>query len=143
MLGSELKNIRISSGLSQAKFAKLLGTKQDKICKIETGSLEISQELENAINKIIDKEYKITLTNKIFSRELFLKDMLTGNEVIDDIYINADWLKAYDNKQVYAKGLRLIVRSHRNKNIAVGNWKFEYVIIGIGQPFYCKEEWIK
>lgn len=143
MIGSELKNIRISSGLSQAKFSKLLGVNQVTISKFETGALGIPSQLEKIINKMVNTEYKTILTNKVFSRELFLKNMLTGNEVIDDIYINAEWLKSYDNKQVYAKGLRLIVRSHRNKNIAVGNWKFGYVIIGMGQTFYCKEEWIK
>lgn len=36
----------------------------------------------------------------IFSKELFLKEKLTGNKLIDDILLNLEWLDKCDGREV-------------------------------------------
>lgn len=156
MLGSELKKIRVKSGYNQIKFAKLLNVSQPTISNLEAGTMTISPAMENKLGIILDKETSTSLTKKIFSRELFLKDMLTGNEVIDEIYINADWLKKLDNSKIHSKGTRLllnefdiykgqirVIESCNNaKKPVIRSWNFRNVILAKGKEFYCKESWL-
>lgn len=142
MLGSELKEIRLSLGLTQQKFAKILHIRQPVLCEMELGTIEVPFYIEDQLEKTVDKEYSTRLTDKRFSRELFLKDMLTGNEVVDDIYINCDWLNDIDGKKVYEKTIDITIENTRTKNRKVISKLCEY-FIEEKKVFYCKPKWIK
>lgn len=43
------------------------------------------------------------LTDEKFSREKYLKEVLTGNELIDEIIYEIQWAKEIDGKRVYCK----------------------------------------
>lgn len=141
MIGSELKEIRTYYKLNQFKFAKRLGVTQTDLSRMENDILEITPDIVQILVRNQRREYKIVETDKIFSRDLFLKDMLTGNKVIDDIYINADWLYKLDGKKVYIKRTKFILLNDKNEEIEVLKGMKQY-IIKYNQTFYPKKEWI-
>ncbi len=140
MLGNELKEKRIKSGLTAKDLSKMLEVSESHIKKMEDGIYRINKKSEKKINNILNEEYNLFSTNKTFSRELFLNDMLTGNNVIDDIYINANWLKRLDGKTVYNRGRRKDNRFSKHNERVSKNDK-RYVIFDT-TLFYCKKEWL-
>lgn len=142
MLGSELKKIRKKYRLTQKQFAKKLGTTNVYLSRMETGLLEITPNIIKALSEKQKKKYTIIKTDKVFSRDLFLKDMLTGNEVIDDIYINADWLYKLDGKKVSIRRTEIALLNDKNEEIEVLRGIEQY-IIEYNNIFYPKKEWIR
>lgn len=143
MLGSELKSIRIKSGLNQKRFSKKLCITQATLSQMENGILEVSPKVEKTLEKNIKKEYTVTNTNKVFSRELFLKDMITGNKLVDDLYLNAGWLKEIDNEPVYIKKIRIIIVDNKENEIGLLKEYLSYILKINATDFYAKKEWIK
>ena len=145
MLSSELRDKRIKSGLTQKDLAILLDISTSSVAHLESGTSKISKDIEKKINKVINDKYTLAVTNKIFSRESFLKSMLTGNKVIDDIYINADWLKKLDKKPVFLRGSQKDY-SFQFKGLRVRNTQKQYVTFGNTSSndllFFCKEAWL-
>ena len=54
-LGSLIKNLREERSITQAEFAKRLGTTQSAIARIEGGQQNMSATLLSRISKILDK----------------------------------------------------------------------------------------
>lgn len=142
MLGKDLKRIRKKLKLTQVKFAKRLGINISYISKMENNIIDIPPKIEKALERNIKKEYNIELTNKMFSRELFLLNMLTGNELIDDLYINAEWLMQLDGKKVSLKKTRITVENDKKEEIGFLGEIKEYIIEG-NANFYVKRAWVK
>ncbi len=141
MLGKELKDKRIKSGLTLNELGKLLECSPTYVDRLENGVYPLTKKLIKRINNVISEEYTLGITNKKFSREKFLKDMLTGNSVIDDIYINANWLKNMDNKPIYTRGSQKDTNSITYKATRVRQAQKQYVILDTNL-FYCKEQWL-
>ena len=142
MLGSELRAIRLNLGLTQKKFGRFLKLSQSDLSKMELGIFDVPFYIEDMLEKKVDEKYSTSLTNKRFSKELFLKDMLTGNEVVDEIYLNADWLNDIDGKEVYEKSVDITIENVKTKNRKVVSKICEY-FIEEKKVFYCKPKWIK
>lgn len=142
MLGSELKKIRKRYRLNQKEFAEKLSISQAYLSRMENGILEITPNIIKTLEQRQRKEYTIIKTNKTFSRDLFLKDMLTGNEVIDDIYKNAAWLYKLDGKPISIKKTKIIILNEKYEKIEVLEEINQY-IIEYDKTFYAKKEWIK
>lgn len=145
MLGSELKKIRKKMQLTQKKFAKKIFTNTSYISKMENGDIPISPKIEKTLEKSIRKEYIITQTNKVFSREKFLLNMLTGNDVVDDILLNAKWLHSLDNQKISSKKTRSFIEDEKCNNLGLLGESKRYIINlnGLKGTFYVKKEWIK
>ena len=148
MLGKELKTIRVKAGYTQSQFAKILGATLEDIFGYEHDFYFIPPHIEEALSKIVNDKRSSILTDKVFSRDLFLKHMLTGNEVIDNIYLEADWLKEYDGKKVYIKATDTLLRRFENNKegeiIKVGIKSQEYFFPTPRYAYFiCKKEWLK
>lgn len=148
MLGNEFKKIRIKSGYSQYGFGELLGLTIRGVIECENTPYHIPQQVEEALNKILIKQDSSLQTDKVFSRRLFLKHMLTGNEVIDNLYKEARWLKEIDRKKVFSKATSLLIKRLENnkegKPIRTGVTNQEYFLPNRGYGnFICKKEWLE
>lgn len=142
MLGSELKKIRKKAQLTQKKFAKKLCINQALLSQMENGKVPVSPKVEKALEKNIRKEYTVLKTNKVFSRDKFLLNMLTGNILIDDLYLNSDWLNTLDNKKVSLRKTKIFVEDDKGNELGVLGVTLEY-IIDLNVIFYVKKEWLK
>lgn len=148
MLGSEFKKIRIKSGYPQLAFGKLLGSTVKEVREYEDSLFNIPKLVEEALNKRLIRQDSSIQTDKVFSRRLFLKHMLTGNEVVDNIYKEAKWLREINRKPVYSRAATLFLKKIENnkedKPIKVGVSSKEYFIPNRGfGDFICKKEWIE
>lgn len=142
MLGSELKKIRKKAQLTQKKFAKKLYINQALLSQMENGDIPVSPKVEKALEKNIRKEYTVLKTNKVFSRDKFLLNMLTGNTLVDDLYLNANWLNDLDNKKVSLKKTKIFIEDDKGNELGVLGVTLEY-IIDLNVIFYVKKEWLK
>lgn len=154
MKGNELREIRVGLGFSQKDFAKKLEISQPFLCRMEKGSLEVNKKVEKLLeNKSIEKQLEINIkkrttmkkTNKVFSRQKFLENMLTGNKVIDNLYKEADWIIELDNKPVYLKKKEKLLEDNKGNFLGILNVNVKHIIkIGkIYNDFFCKMEWTK
>lgn len=142
MLGSELRKIRKKMQLTQKKFAKKIYTNTCYISKMESGEIPISPKIEKTLQKNIRKEYTVLKTNKLFSKDKFLLNMLTGNTLVDDLYINSTWLNELNNKEVSLKRTKIFIEDDKGNELGVLGVTLEY-IIDLNTIFYVKKEWLK
>lgn len=142
MLGSELKKIRNKMQLTQKKFAKRICVNQGLLSQMENGDIPVSPKVIKALSTVIRKEVTITKTDKVFSRDNFLLNMLTGNIIIDDLYINSQWLKDLDNREVALRETKIFIEDSKGIELGILGTSFEYIIEN--KPiFYVKKEWLK
>lgn len=142
MLGSELKEIRLTLGQTQKQFSKRIYVTQAQLSKMEGGIIKVPLFIEEKFIKVIKEEKHKSLTNKKFSKELFLKDMLTGNKVVDDLYINSSWLDIFNDKEVYVNKLDITIENIITKKIKTKSKLLNY-FIKADVEFFCKRKWIK
>ncbi len=79
---SQLTQVRLEKGLSQEQLAKLIGTKRSNICRIESGTQNLSLDLMIKISKALGKEIKLsfeerTKTMNIYSLRLYDDELIT------------------------------------------------------------------
>ncbi len=61
---SELTNARLEKGLSQETLAEITGTRRSNICRIESGSQNISLDMLLKISKALDKDVSVILKER-------------------------------------------------------------------------------
>lgn len=142
MLGSELKKIRNKMQITQKKFAERLCVNQGLLSQMENGDKPVSSKVIKALSTVVRKEVTITKTDKVFSKTNFLLNMLTGNVIVDDLYINSQWLKDLDNRKVALKETKIFIEDNKGTKIGLLGTSLEYIIENI-PVFYVKKEWLK
>ena len=80
---SELTNARLEKGLSQEALAEMIGTRRSNICRIESGTQNISIDMLLKVSSALDKDVSVILKERgkssmdKYSLRLYDEELLT------------------------------------------------------------------